>query len=96
MTVQTESRTALRELIDLLAEVDQRWAGEEWGGFVPSVQADGGAAATGADAPFGLCFTQRELFAGRWQGNDTHAFLHEPVRHGISAIQAPAATAVGA
>ena len=26
MAVQTESRTALRELIDLLSEVDQRWA----------------------------------------------------------------------
>ena len=30
MSVQTESRAALRELIDLLEEVDQRWAGEEW------------------------------------------------------------------
>ncbi len=30
MSIQTESRTALRELIDLLEEVDQRWAGEEW------------------------------------------------------------------
>jgi len=30
MTVQTESRTALREFIDLLEEVDRRWAGEEW------------------------------------------------------------------
>ena len=30
MSVQTESRSALRELIDLLEEVDQRWAGEEW------------------------------------------------------------------
>ena len=30
MSVQTESRSALRELIDLLEEVDQRWVGEEW------------------------------------------------------------------
>lgn len=30
MSVQTESRRALRELIELLQEVDERWAGEEW------------------------------------------------------------------
>lgn len=30
MSLQTESRSALRELIDLLEEVDRRWAGEEW------------------------------------------------------------------
>ena len=30
MTVITESRSALRELINVLNEVDQRWAGEEW------------------------------------------------------------------
>jgi len=30
MTVKTESRAALGELISLLQEVDQRWAGEEW------------------------------------------------------------------
>lgn len=30
MTVQNQSRQALRELIDLLEEVDQRWAGPEW------------------------------------------------------------------
>lgn len=30
MTVQTESRRALRELIDTLNEIDARWAGEEW------------------------------------------------------------------
>ena len=30
MSISTESRTALRELIDLLEEVDARWAGEEW------------------------------------------------------------------
>ena len=30
MTVTTESRTALRELIAVLEEVDQRWAGPEW------------------------------------------------------------------
>lgn len=29
-SVQTESRKALRELIDLLIEVDERWAGPEW------------------------------------------------------------------
>ena len=28
--IQTESRTALRELIALLGEVDERWASEEW------------------------------------------------------------------
>jgi hypothetical protein len=28
--IQTESRKALRELIDLLSEVDERWAGPEW------------------------------------------------------------------
>jgi len=28
--VRTESRAALRELIDLLGEVDRRWASEEW------------------------------------------------------------------
>ena len=28
--MQTASRKALRELIDLLAEVDERWAGPEW------------------------------------------------------------------
>jgi len=28
--IQTESRKALRELIDLLREVDERWASEEW------------------------------------------------------------------
>ena len=30
MTIQTESRKALRELIELLEDVDARWAGEEW------------------------------------------------------------------
>ena len=30
MTIQTESRQALRELIDLLSEVDERWASPEW------------------------------------------------------------------
>lgn len=30
MSQQTESRKALRELIDLLIEVDERWAGPEW------------------------------------------------------------------
>lgn len=30
MTIQTESRKALHELIELLQEIDQRWAGEEW------------------------------------------------------------------
>jgi hypothetical protein len=30
MTIQTESRKALRELIDLLSEVDERWASPEW------------------------------------------------------------------
>ena len=30
MSIQTESRRALRELIDTLEEIDQRWAGEEW------------------------------------------------------------------
>ncbi len=30
MTIQTESRKALRELIDLLHEIDDRWAGPEW------------------------------------------------------------------
>ena len=28
--IQTESRKALRELIDLLSEVDDRWVGPEW------------------------------------------------------------------
>ena len=28
--IETQSRTALRELIALLTEVDERWAGEEW------------------------------------------------------------------
>ncbi len=28
--IQTDSRRALRELIDLLTEVDERWAGPEW------------------------------------------------------------------
>ncbi len=30
MTIQTASRKALRELIDLLQEIDERWAGPEW------------------------------------------------------------------
>jgi hypothetical protein len=30
MTLQTESRQALRELIDLLREIDERWASPEW------------------------------------------------------------------
>ena len=30
MSIETESRKALRELIDLLTEIDQRWAGPEW------------------------------------------------------------------
>lgn len=30
MSIQTESRKALRELIDLLSEVDERWASPEW------------------------------------------------------------------
>lgn len=30
MTIQTESRQALRELIALLQEADERWAGPEW------------------------------------------------------------------
>lgn len=33
MTIQTESRSALRELIDTLEEIDKRWAGEEWNLF---------------------------------------------------------------
>ena len=28
--VQTDSRKALRELIDLLSEIDERWASPEW------------------------------------------------------------------
>ena len=28
--IQTESRKALRELLDLLGEIDERWAGPEW------------------------------------------------------------------
>ncbi len=35
MSIETESRTALREFINLLEEVDQRWAGEEWNLFSP-------------------------------------------------------------
>lgn len=30
MTIETESRTALQELIALLQEVDERWSGPEW------------------------------------------------------------------
>ena len=30
MSIQTESRQALRELIALLQEADERWAGPEW------------------------------------------------------------------
>jgi hypothetical protein len=30
MPLSTESRKALRELLDLLAEIDERWAGPEW------------------------------------------------------------------
>ncbi|MCB1690349.1 MAG: DUF1214 domain-containing protein [Halioglobus sp.] len=30
MTIQTESRTALAELISLLQEIDSRWSGPEW------------------------------------------------------------------
>lgn len=30
MTIQTESRKALREMIDLLVEIDERWASAEW------------------------------------------------------------------
>ncbi|MBB3047814.1 hypothetical protein FHR99_002080 [Litorivivens lipolytica] len=30
MTVQTASRSALRDLINLLEEIDERWAGPEW------------------------------------------------------------------
>jgi hypothetical protein len=30
MSIQTKSREALRELIDLLIEIDERWAGPEW------------------------------------------------------------------
>ena len=30
MTIKTESRQALHELIDLLQEIDRRWAGPEW------------------------------------------------------------------
>ncbi|MEH6584655.1 MAG: hypothetical protein V7754_22195, partial [Halioglobus sp.] len=30
MSIQTESRTALKDLIGLLTEVDQRWSSEEW------------------------------------------------------------------
>jgi len=30
MSIQTESRKALRELIDLLSEVDERWVSPEW------------------------------------------------------------------
>jgi hypothetical protein len=30
LSIQTESRAALRELIDLLREVDERWASPEW------------------------------------------------------------------
>src|SRR4030095_172004 len=29
-SIQTESREALRELINLLGEIDERWAGPEW------------------------------------------------------------------
>ena len=28
--METASRTALHELIDLLGEIDQRWSGPEW------------------------------------------------------------------
>jgi len=30
MTIQSESRTALKEFINLLSEVDERWSSEEW------------------------------------------------------------------
>ena len=30
MSIQTESRTALKELINVLTEVDERWSGPEW------------------------------------------------------------------
>lgn len=30
MTIKTESRSALNELIDLLQEIDERWSGPEW------------------------------------------------------------------
>lgn len=30
MAIQTQSREALREMIDLLEQVDQRWAGADW------------------------------------------------------------------
>jgi hypothetical protein len=30
MSIQTESRKAMRELIDLLGEIDERWASPEW------------------------------------------------------------------
>ena len=30
MTIQSESRSALKELINLLTEVDERWSSEEW------------------------------------------------------------------
>ena len=30
MTIATESRAALRQLIELLEEIDARWAGPEW------------------------------------------------------------------
>ncbi|KZX60674.1 hypothetical protein A3709_01000 [Halioglobus sp. HI00S01] len=35
MSIATESRAALRELIDTLEEIDARWAGEEWNLFSP-------------------------------------------------------------
>ena len=30
MPISTESRTALKELISLLTEVDEHWSSEEW------------------------------------------------------------------
>lgn len=30
MSIQTQSRTALAELIVLLQEIDERWSGPEW------------------------------------------------------------------
>lgn len=60
MSTQTESRKALHELIELLREVDERWAGEEWGigdGEIPDAHSalmqmlEGGLATTFINDP---------------------------------------------
>src|SRR5262249_46727593 len=38
--IQTESRTAFRELLDTLGEIDRRWASEEWNLMGPADVAD--------------------------------------------------------